>query len=156
MLDLEQIDNMKKILLSLATLFLCCSPGMALASSSPFSSGTTDGTPGFSRFFEDAVTNQTVGSDLAKQNTNLQETLPRAIGRIINTVLGFVGIILLIIFLMAGFMWLTAGGNDTKVSQAKLYMRNAVIGMFLSFTAFALTSLIVVTLENILLRSSGA
>ena len=60
------------------------------------------------------------------------------IGRIINIFLGLLGVILLIILIYAGFLWMTAGGDDTKVAKAKLYIRNAIIGLVIIAAAWAI------------------
>lgn len=68
--------------------------------------------------------------------------LIQIIGRIINIVLGFLGVILLILFLYAGFLWMTAGESASKVEQAKMIMKNAVIGLVIIVCAFAISSYI--------------
>jgi len=69
--------------------------------------------------------------------------LPTIIGRIINIFLGFVGIILLVLLLYAGYLWMTSGGDPTKVDQAKNYIRNALIGLVIIVSAFAITSFVI-------------
>jgi len=64
------------------------------------------------------------------------------IGRIINIALGFIGIILLVLLMYAGYLWMTSGGEATKVDQAKLMIRNAIIGLIIIVSAFAITSFI--------------
>lgn len=60
------------------------------------------------------------------------------IGRIINIVLGFLGVILLLLILYAGFLWMTAGGDATKIETAKKYIRNAIIGIIIIACAWAI------------------
>lgn len=62
------------------------------------------------------------------------------IGRVINVLLGFLGIVLLCLFLYAGFVWMTAGGDEDKVKTAKKLILNAVVGYFIVGGAYALTS----------------
>lgn len=64
------------------------------------------------------------------------------IGRIINIVLGLVGVILLVLLLYAGYLWMTSGGDATKVDQAKRIIRNAIIGLIIVVSAFAITRFI--------------
>ncbi len=61
------------------------------------------------------------------------------VGSIINVLFGFVGTIAFIFFLYGGFLWLTAGGNDDQVSQAKAYLRNATIGLIVIILAYTAT-----------------
>ncbi len=64
------------------------------------------------------------------------------VGRIINVVLGFLGIVLLFYFLYGGFKWMTAGGSEDGVSEAKTMIRNAVIGLVIVMAAYALTDFV--------------
>lgn len=61
---------------------------------------------------------------------------------IINWVLGFVGIIIFIIFLYAGFEYATAGGDETKTKTAQSRMANAIIGLIIIFFAFVASNAI--------------
>ena len=70
--------------------------------------------------------------------------------KIIRIVLGFVGIIAILIILYGGFVWLTSGGNAEKVETAKRILRNAVIGLIIIFSAFAIVSFIISQLETAL------
>lgn len=83
---------------------------------------------------------QTVGEagGLAGSTTDL----PAIIGRIINIVLGFVGIVLLVLMIYGGYVWMTSGGDATKIEQAKKILRNAIIGLVIVVSAFAITTFI--------------
>jgi len=70
--------------------------------------------------------------------TNTNVDLITVIGRVINILLGFVGIILLVLILYAGFLWMTAGGDATKIEKAKAYIRNAIIGLLIIACAWAI------------------
>ncbi|MEY2986198.1 MAG: Type secretion system pilin, partial [Candidatus Parcubacteria bacterium] len=61
---------------------------------------------------------------------------------IINWVLGFVGIIIFIIFLYAGFEYATAGGDETKTKTAQSRIANAIIGLIIIFFAFVASNAI--------------
>jgi hypothetical protein len=64
--------------------------------------------------------------------------LLQIIGRVINIFLGFLGVVLLGLLIYAGFLWMTAGGDATKVEKAKLYIRNAIIGLVIIASAWAI------------------
>lgn len=55
---------------------------------------------------------------------------------IINWVLGFVGTIIFIIFLFAGFEYATAGDDTDKAKSAQSRIANAIIGLLILFFAF--------------------
>lgn len=69
--------------------------------------------------------------------------LPVVIANIIRIILGFLGIVAVIIVLFGGFKWMTAGGNDDKVSEAKQLIIQGIIGMIIIFSAFAIASFVV-------------
>ncbi len=64
------------------------------------------------------------------------------IGRIINIFLGVLGIILLVLLLYGGFLWMTSGGDEKKVAQAKATLRNAIIGLIIIAASFAIANFI--------------
>ncbi len=69
--------------------------------------------------------------------------LIETIGRIIDFLLGFLGVLALILILYAGFLWMTAAGNEEKVAKAKKIMGAAVIGLVIILASFAIANFIV-------------
>jgi len=129
---------MKKLIASVTSLLfafqLVMIPSMALAQ------GTNP--------FEEGVTKvKEVGEKAGIDNTD--RTLPEIIGRLINVVLGFLGIVLLGLILWAGFLWMTAGGNADQVKTARAYMSNAIIGLIIVVAAFAITNFVLTSLVNV-------
>ena len=57
---------------------------------------------------------------------------------IIGVFLGFVGTIAFIVFLMGGFLWMTARGNTDQVDRAKKYMFNGTLGVIIIIMAYSL------------------
>lgn len=72
--------------------------------------------------------------------------LESTIGNIINVVLGFLGIVAVVIVLLGGFKWMTAGGNDEKVAEAKKLLVAGVIGLAIILSAYAITSFVISSL----------
>jgi hypothetical protein len=69
---------------------------------------------------------------------------PRVIiGRIINVVLGFLGVIAVGIILLGGFKWMTAGGNEDKVAEAKKLLGAGVIGLVIILAAWAIATYVI-------------
>src|SRR5688572_15982041 len=64
------------------------------------------------------------------------------IGRVINVALGFVGIVLLFMLLYAGYLWMTSEGDPKKVDAAKAMIRNAIIGLLIIVSSFAIVNFI--------------
>jgi hypothetical protein len=81
--------------------------------------------------------------------TGLGNTDPRAMAaRAINILLGFMGIIAVVIILLGGFRWMTAAGNEDKVAEAKKIIGAGVIGLVIILTSFGLAQFILNALYN--------
>lgn len=61
------------------------------------------------------------------------------IAGLIQIALSLVGLVFFIIILYGGFMWLTAGGNDEKISRAKKLLTSGIIGFAVTLAAFIIT-----------------
>ena len=59
------------------------------------------------------------------QTTNLtSQDVRTVVARVINIVLGLLGTIAIIIVIIAGFKWMTAGGNEEQVTKAKALLKS--------------------------------
>ena len=70
------------------------------------------------------------------------------ITNIINWVLGFLALVAVIIVLIGGFEWMTAGGNDEKVATAKKRLTYGLIGLAIIFLAWAIVTFVFTSLTN--------
>jgi len=68
--------------------------------------------------------------------------LATKVGKLIGTVLAFVGVLFLILMIYAGLMWMTAGGNEQTVDKSKTLIINAIIGLVIVLAAYGLTSFV--------------
>jgi hypothetical protein len=64
------------------------------------------------------------------------------IANIISGVLGFIGVLFLVLMIYAGFLWMTAQGEEKKVTQARQIIVGAVIGVVVVFSAYAITQFV--------------
>jgi len=69
--------------------------------------------------------------------------LPQLVGSFIAAALGLLGVILVVLVIYAGFIWMTAQGNDEKIKKAKGMITSAIIGMIIIFAAYAITNFVV-------------
>lgn len=85
---------------------------------------------------------QTVKSvDIVGQTAGLQKSDPRQIaGKIIKIFLGVLGVFALCIVLWAGYVYMTSGGDPTKVQNAKAWMTNGLIGLIIIFSAYSIVA----------------
>ncbi len=81
------------------------------------------------------------GMNEVSNTINLSQADPRVIiGRIIQIALTFLGVIALILITYAGFLWMTSNGEEEKIGQAKRILRNAIIGLIIILSAWAVTT----------------
>ncbi len=71
-------------------------------------------------------------------NKDLKET----IGGIVKVILGFLGILAVLIVLWAGFLWMTATGNEDQIAKAKGILIAGVIGLLIIMSAYAITTFV--------------
>ena len=81
-----------------------------------------------------------------------QTTLQSSIGIMIRASFSLIGIVLVVIFIYAGFTWMTAGGSEEKITKAKKMLTNAVIGLVITMLAYSIANFV---LHSILKGTSG-
>lgn len=78
---------------------------------------------------------------------------PREIAAgVINIMLGFLGIVAVVIILIGGFKWMTAGGNEDKTAEARKLITAGIIGLVIILAAFAIAKFVL----DQLLSATGA
>ncbi len=87
------------------------------------------------------------GTALGLGTRDVRET----IARIINVTLGILGIVVTLIIIAGGFRWMTAGGNEENIAQAKKIISAGVIGLLIIIIAYALSSWIF----NVILKATS-
>jgi len=65
------------------------------------------------------------------------------IAYIIRVAMGMLGIVAVCIVLVGGFKWMTAGGNDDQVGEAKKWIFSGVIGLAVILSAYALANFVI-------------
>lgn len=83
----------------------------------------------------------------AAQNACDFTALLTTVQRFINILLYISVFIAVILIVLAGFKYLTAGGDTSKTGDAKKIFRAVIIGMIISFTAWVVVYTIVTTLK---------
>jgi len=68
--------------------------------------------------------------------------LSTKVGQIVGSILSFVGVLLMILIIYAGFLWMTSGGNEKHTEQAKNILTSAIIGLIIVLSAYAITAFI--------------
>ncbi len=75
------------------------------------------------------------------------------IASIIKTAMGLLGIVAVVIVLIGGFKWMTAGGNDEQTGEAKKWIFSGVIGLAIILSAYALATYII---NSLVTATTGA
>jgi heme/copper-type cytochrome/quinol oxidase subunit 2 len=79
----------------------------------------------------------------------LGERDPREIAAsIINIMLGFLGILAVVIILIGGFKWMTAAGNEDQVGEAKKIIVAGIIGLVIILASWGIASFVLSNLLN--------
>ncbi len=61
---------------------------------------------------------------------------------IVGVILGFLGILAVIIILIGGFKWMTAAGNEDKVGEAKKIIVAGIIGLVIIFASWGIANFV--------------
>ena len=76
------------------------------------------------------------------QPTNVPPDLEAAILQITNWILGFIGLVALLIIVYGGLLYLTAAGNDDQTAKARKTITNGVIGIIICALAFSIVRVV--------------
>ncbi len=74
--------------------------------------------------------------------------LPEMIGNIINVLLSFLAVIAVVLFVYAGFLWMTAAGDEEKVGKAKSIITACIIGLVIIFISYSASTYVISTLNE--------
>lgn len=86
---------------------------------------------------------------LGGQDSDLREV----VGSIIKVALSFLGVVAIIIVLIGGFKYMTAGGSDDKVAEARKWIISGIIGVAIILAAYAITTFVI---ERLVSATGGA
>lgn len=62
------------------------------------------------------------------------------VARIINVLLGFLGIIFTALVVYAGFQWMTSSGDSSKIGEAKKRITAGIVGLLIIAISWGLSS----------------
>lgn len=75
--------------------------------------------------------------------------LATKVGEVIGMVLSVFGVVFLGLTVYSGIQWMTAGGNEEKVTKARERIIRAAIGLGIIIMSYALTSFIVTRMQGV-------
>ena len=95
-----------------------------------------------------ALTSADLGVNYAA-NTGLGSADPRdVIANVIRVAMGFLGTIAVLVILVGGFKWMTAGGNESNVGEAKKWIGYGIVGLVIVLSAYGITNFVLGELIN--------
>jgi len=86
-----------------------------------------------------------IGDTLSLGTADLQETVIN----IVQWILGLLSLVAVIMIIIGGVNWMTAGGNEEKVEKAKKIISAAVIGLIIVLLAWAIIIFVGNTASNV-------
>jgi hypothetical protein len=75
-------------------------------------------------------------------------SVPLLVNSVIRTILGVVGALALFMFVYGGVLWMTSGGNSTRIEKGKDTLIWATIGLFIIFASYAILNFILTALSG--------
>lgn len=82
-------------------------------------------------------------ADKAGYGAANETTLAETIGYVIKVILSVTGIIFTALMVYAGFLWMTAKGDESKVEKAQETIKAAIIGLVITLGAYSVTEFVV-------------
>lgn len=93
-----------------------------------------------------------IGSNLnnAVKGSGLNKSdLIDVVNAVINILLGILGVVAVVIIIIAGFKWMTAGGNAESITDAKAMIFQGIAGLAVIFLAYAIATFVLEKLANV-------
>lgn len=85
----------------------------------------------------------TVATRAGTEGSVREGALEDIIGNIIKGALSIAGVIFFAYIVWAGYLWMTAHGEEEKITQAKKMISGAIIGLAITLMAYAITIFVV-------------
>ena len=85
---------------------------------------------------------QDVGAGYAENSGLTTRDIRDVTISLIRVVLGFLAIVATIIIIYGGFKWMTAAGNEEKVTEARKLLVAGIIGLIIIIAAFAIVTFV--------------
>lgn len=100
----------------------------------------------------DAFSKDTL-APVAGKSFNTETSLNQIIATVIQSFLGLLGLIFIVLIIYSGIVWMTAEGDESRVEKAQANLRNAVIGLIIVLSAYAISYFVINALSQTVLTS---
>lgn len=71
-----------------------------------------------------------------------EKNIENVVGTGINAALSLVGLIFLILMVYAGYLWMTARGEEETIKKAQKIIISTIIGLVITLSAYAITTFV--------------
>lgn len=79
---------------------------------------------------------------------NPASTIGGVMAVVIKAFLSILGILFLVLVILGGFYWMTAGGDEQKMTKAKDILKKAIIGLIIIVSSYAITAFVFKALDD--------
>jgi hypothetical protein len=98
---------------------------------------------------DDTLVKMGTNGESFRQTSGYQDVTPSSIVSIvIKAFLSLLGIVFIVLIIHAGYNWMTAGGDEAKVTKAKDEITRAIIGLIIIITAYSITYFVFKALDS--------
>ncbi len=66
------------------------------------------------------------------------DTLGNTISKVTSAFIGFLGVIATFLIIYAGYLWMTAGGDDSKIEKSKNIIKQVIVGFIVLSLAYGI------------------
>ena len=98
--------------------------------------------------FDPTANLKTVAEGAGYSPNDVNVTPAMIVGNVIGYILALLGVVFTILIIYAGFLYMTAQGNEEQVGKAKKLMMNAIIGMVIIGASYAISSFVISTITK--------
>jgi hypothetical protein len=81
---------------------------------------------------------KTVGNSAGYGEATPENSILDIIGTAISVMLSLLGVIFIFLIILAGYNWMTAAGDQEKITKAQHTIRSAIIGLLIIVASFAI------------------
>jgi len=74
--------------------------------------------------------------------------LPTLLGKVINSIMGVIGSLALVMFIYGGIIWMLSAGNQEQVTKGKNILIWAAVGIVIIFSSYALVKLVLTAMVS--------
>ncbi|MBP9761410.1 MAG: hypothetical protein KBD15_04195 [Candidatus Magasanikbacteria bacterium] len=89
-----------------------------------------------------------IGTVATNANLEKEGSIPVITGRIVGAALSLIGVAFFILMVYAGFLWMSAHGNEEQVKKAQSTLIGASVGMLIILSSYAITKFIFESVES--------